>query len=85
MPRKKTKKQEKISKVMREFKEHKLHSGSKKGPEVTNPKQAIAIALSESRKVNKPMKKSAKRAKKSINRHLHVPVQKSFSHRKYLV
>ena len=35
---------------MREFKAGKLHSGSKKGPEVTNPKQAIAIALSESRK-----------------------------------
>ncbi len=40
----------KIEKVMHEYKEHKLHSGSKKGPEVTNPKQAIAIALSESRK-----------------------------------
>ena len=39
----------KIKKVMKEFKEHKLHSGSKKGPEVTNPKQAIAIALSEAR------------------------------------
>jgi len=32
---------------MREYKAGKLHSGSKKGPEVTNPKQAIAIALSE--------------------------------------
>lgn len=40
----------KTEKVMREFKAGKLHSGSKKGPEVTNPKQAIAIALSESRK-----------------------------------
>jgi hypothetical protein len=40
----------KVKKVMKEFKEHKLHSGSKKGPEVTNPKQAIAIALSEARK-----------------------------------
>lgn len=54
------KKEGKIKKVMREFKEDKLHSGSKKGPEVTNPKQAIAIALSEARKVGakvKPMKK----------------------------
>lgn len=42
---------------MREFKEGKLHSGSKKGPEVTNPKQAIAIALSEARKVRKKIKK----------------------------
>jgi hypothetical protein len=36
----------KIRKVMREFKEGTLHSG-KKGPVVKNPKQAIAIALSE--------------------------------------
>lgn len=40
----------KVEKVEREFKEGKLHSGSKKGPIVTNPKQAIAIALSEARK-----------------------------------
>ena len=43
----------KIGKVMTEFKEGKLHSGSKKGPEVTNPKQAIAIAISEGRKAAK--------------------------------
>ena len=36
--------------VMHEFKEGELHSGSKKGPKVTNPKQAIAIGLSEARK-----------------------------------
>lgn len=40
----------KISKVMGEFKSGELHSGSKKGPVVTNPKQATAIALSEARK-----------------------------------
>lgn len=40
----------KIQKVMEEFKEGALHSGSKTGPEVTNPKQAIAIAISETRK-----------------------------------
>jgi hypothetical protein len=40
----------KVEKVMKEFKSGKLHSGSKKGPEVTNPKQAIVIALSEQRK-----------------------------------
>mgnify|MGYP003351709062 CR=1 FL=1 len=34
----------KISQVMHEFKSGTLHSGSKKGPEVTNPKQAVAIA-----------------------------------------
>jgi ribosomal protein L21E len=38
--------QTKVSKVMREFKSGKLHSG-KKGPVVKSRKQAIAIALSE--------------------------------------
>ncbi len=54
----------KIRKVMEEFKEHKLHSGSKKGPEVTNPKQAIAIALSEARKAGAKIPKKKKRGKK---------------------
>ena len=43
----------KIEKVMHEMKEGKLHSGSKKGPVVTNPKQGIAIALSEAGKSKK--------------------------------
>lgn len=47
----KTKAKKKIKLVMHEFKERDLHSGSKKGPVVRNPKQAIAIALSEARKV----------------------------------
>ena len=46
----------KVGKVMREFKAGKLHSG-KKGPVVKNPKQAIAIALSEA-KMTKPKKMS---------------------------
>lgn len=37
----------KITRVMREFKQGKLHSTSKKGPKVRSRKQAIAIALSE--------------------------------------
>lgn len=44
-----TKGERKIGKVMGEFKRGELHSGSKKGPVVTNPKQATAIALSEVR------------------------------------
>lgn len=39
-----------MDKTMKEFKEHKLHSGSKKGPVVKSRKQAIAIGLSEARK-----------------------------------
>ena len=44
----------KIAKVMGEFKEGSLHSG-KGGPVVKNPKQAIAISLSEAKV--KPKKK----------------------------
>tara|TARA_R110000868_G_scaffold12052_2_gene58504 strand:- start:4446 stop:4610 length:165 start_codon:yes stop_codon:yes gene_type:complete len=44
--RKPTKAQKKVRTVIREFKEGTLHSG-KKGPVVKNPKQAVAIALSE--------------------------------------
>ena len=40
--------QKKIAKVMHEFKDGELHSG-KTDTIVTNPKQAIAIALSEAR------------------------------------
>jgi len=44
-----SKKNTKIEKVMGEYKEGKLHSGSKSGPVVTSKKQAVAIALSEQR------------------------------------
>jgi hypothetical protein len=47
---KKTKASKKINKVMKEYGKGELHSGSKKGPVVTNQKQAIAIAMSEARK-----------------------------------
>lgn len=42
--------EKKIKHVMHEMSEGKLHSGSKKGPVVTNPKQGIAIAISEARR-----------------------------------
>jgi hypothetical protein len=49
----------KVGKVMGEFKKGELHSGSKEGPKVKNPKQAVAIAMSEARKagMKAPMKK----------------------------
>lgn len=59
MPLKGTAKQ-KVKKEMKLFKEGKLHSGSKKGPVVTSPKQAIAISLSEAGLSKK--KKRKKRA-----------------------
>lgn len=39
-----------------------LHSGSKKGPIVTDPKQAQAIALSESGQSSRSKKRGRKRA-----------------------
>jgi hypothetical protein len=52
----KKKTQTKITKVMHEWKTGTLHSGSKKGPVVTNRKQAIAIAISEQQKAKKKKK-----------------------------
>lgn len=43
----------KVEKVLHEFKEGELHSGSKQGPKVKGRKQAIAIALSEAKKAKK--------------------------------
>lgn len=49
-----------IRKTMREFKKGTLRSGSKRGPKVTNRKQAIAIALSEQRREKKTRGKRGK-------------------------
>ena len=50
-----SKAQKKVGKVMHEFGSGKLHSG-KGGPVVKNPKQAIAIAMSEAKIKQKPKK-----------------------------
>jgi hypothetical protein len=47
---KKSAKEKKVSKVIKEGYAGKLHSGSKKGPIVKNKKQMLAIALSEAKK-----------------------------------
>ncbi len=59
--RKHLKPKDKVEVVMKEFKSGKLHSGS--GAIVSNPKQAIAIGLSEARKAGShiPKKKSKKK------------------------
>lgn len=46
---------------MKEYSEGKLHSGSKKGPMVTNRDQAIAIGLSEARKAGAKIPSSKKK------------------------
>ena len=50
--------QKKVAKVMREFKAGKLHSG-KSNKVVKNPKQAVAIAMSEAG-MSKPKKGKSK-------------------------
>jgi hypothetical protein len=53
VPKKESASQKKVHRVMTEFKDRKLHSGSKTGPKVKSRKQAIAIALSEARRGKK--------------------------------
>lgn len=63
--KKESKGEKKISKVMKEYKAGTLHSGSKKGPMVRNPRQALAIGLSEARTAGaKIPKKKGKNEKK---------------------
>lgn len=42
--------EKKIHKVMKEYDQGKLHSGSKTGKIVSSPKQALAIGISEARR-----------------------------------
>jgi hypothetical protein len=53
----------KIERVMHEYKQGELHSGSKKGPKVKSRKQAVAIALSEARKAGEHVKPKKKKKK----------------------
>jgi hypothetical protein len=64
-----TKGRGKVKKVMHEYKEHELKSG-RSGKKVTNPKQAIAIALSEAREAgaNIPKKKGASKKKSATKK-----------------
>ena len=57
------KKQAKVGKVMGEFKRGTLHSG-KGGPAVKNPKQAIAIAMSEAKMPMRGQRTAKNKAKK---------------------
>ena len=63
MKKKDSKGKKKIKKVIKEFKEGELHSGSKKGPVVKNPRQALAISLSEARESGAKIPKPSKRGK----------------------
>ncbi len=56
--------QKDVERAVKEMKEGKLKSG-KSGKKVTNPKQAVAIGLSEARKKGKkvPKKKTDKKKK----------------------
>lgn len=47
--------------VMKDFKAGGLHSGSKEGPIVSNPKQAVAIGLSEAGLSKKKKKSGSKK------------------------
>lgn len=62
LPRSASKKAKKnrVETEMHKFKMGDLHLGSKKGPVVTNPKQALAISLSESGQSKKKIKKKRK-------------------------
>lgn len=50
----------KVARAMHEMHHGKLHSGSKEGPKVTNPKQAVAIGLNEAREMEYKKKKKKK-------------------------
>jgi hypothetical protein len=44
---------QKMAQVFHEYGKRDLHSGSKTGPVVRNPKQAVAIAINQGRKASR--------------------------------
>ena len=54
----------KFKKVLKEFKEGELHSGSKTGPKVKKVSQARAIAFAEDRKADNTAKKPKSKSKR---------------------
>lgn len=66
MPYHKKHGKKKVEKVMHEFKEGTLHSGSKSGPEVTSRRQAIAIAMSEAGMAKKKPEHKKRPYRKSL-------------------
>jgi len=69
---------EKVERAMKEMKKGKLRSG-RSGKKVTDPKQAIAIGLSEAREegAKVPYKRSTKKKKSTRKKLLHKEVSGS--------
>lgn len=64
--KKETPAQAKMHKVMSEFKEGKLRSGSRAGPKVKDRKQAVAIGMSEADKTKRGKSDMAMLKKKRV-------------------
>jgi hypothetical protein len=60
-PKLKPSQRRKVRKTLHEFKTGSLRSGSKQGPKVKSRRQAVAIALSQARKVGRKRKRKASR------------------------
>ncbi|MES2471135.1 MAG: DUF6496 domain-containing protein [Patescibacteria group bacterium] len=67
MPKYGKKSQQKVKKVMHEYKRGKLKAG-RSGKKVTSRKQAIAIGLSQARKSGAKVPRTKSRAKRGVKR-----------------